>query len=333
MIIKQILLLIFFYFLLIYTYILGVPALLLNNTKILKIVKNFGQNLSIYIINNLDIQIYLAETEQEIIFNNSNLIDIIICNHQSSTDFIILISLLKYFNIYEYNFILKKSINYIPGLGFIMYSNTDIKINRKWEDDKELINSQLSNIINDDLNITDNNIKKVLIIFPEGTRLNEKKLLESQQYAIENNYEKYNNLLFPKTKGLWYIINYLSDNNLLGKIWDFTMIYSIKNSLSNLSNELNSIYFIIKEIKLPDNYQDKDEFKKWFLNIWTIKDNIINNHKNIIYKKINIEYDILILKIINYLFIFSILLLSNHYGRIYLLISFILSYILMLKKN
>ena len=111
------------------------------------------------------------------------------------------------------------------------------------------------------------------------------------------------------------------------------MIYSIENSLSNVSNELNSIYFIIKEIKLPDNYQDTNEFKKWFLNIWTIKDNIINNHKNIIYKKINIEYDILILKIINYLFIFSILLLSNYYGRIYLLISFILSYILMLKKN
>lgn len=334
MIIKQILFLILFYFfLIIYTYILSVPALLLNNNKILKIIKNFGQNLSTYIINNLNINMYLADTKQEIIFSDSNLIDIIICNHISSIDYIILISLLKYFNIYEYNFILKKSINYIPGLGFIMYTNTDIKINRKWEDDKELINSQLSNIINDEIIITDNKSKKVLIIFPEGTRFNENKLLESQKYAIENNYEKYNNLLFPKTKGLWYIINYLSNNHLLGKIWDLTIIYSNKKSFYNLFNHLDSIYLIIKEIKLLDNYQDKDIFKKWVLNIWKIKDNIIDNHKNIIYKKINIEYDSLIIKIIKYLCILGILLLSNYYGRIYLLVSFILSYILMLKKN
>jgi len=331
MIIKQILFLIlFYYFLIMYTLLLGVPALLLNNNKIINIVKKFGQDLSIYIINNLNIKLFLAETEQEIQFTNPDLIDVIVANHKSSIDFIILISLLKYLKIYNYNFVLKKDITLIPGLGFIMYTNDDITINRNWETDQDNINNQLN-----DLMKNDDNKKKVIIIFPEGTRYNNTKLIESQKFATENNYEPYNYLLFPKTKGLWFIINTLSNQNKLGKIWDLTIIYpnSIKNSLylTDLTNKLlNSINFIIKEIKLPNNYQDKDIFKKWFLDIWKTKDDIIKNNKNIIYKKININYDLQSIKIINIINTIGFILLFNNNGRIYLLISLILSYILMI---
>jgi 1-acyl-sn-glycerol-3-phosphate acyltransferase len=75
----------------------------------------------------------MAKTDKNInylINQNPELIDIVICNHVSTIDFLIVMAYLQKFNISGYNFVLKNEIIYTPGFGFIMYASQDIKLNR-----------------------------------------------------------------------------------------------------------------------------------------------------------------------------------------------------------
>ena len=71
-----------------------------------------------------------------------------------------------------------------------------IFIERSWEKDKHKIEQKVSKLKN-----------KIIIIFPEGTRKTIKNYKESVNYSIKNNFPIYENLLLPRTKGSWKIIN------------------------------------------------------------------------------------------------------------------------------
>jgi len=328
MIIKQVFLLILYiYFILIYSYVILVPGLVLSNNYIITKVRELLKSLSTYIINNFDIDIYLSNNYKNINFNNDNLVNIIVCNHKSSIDFIILLTIFEILNIDQINFVVKKSINFIPGLGLIVYSNTDIKLDRKWETDQINLDKQLDKINNG-----------YIIIYPEGTRYNNEKFISGNKYSEDNNLPIYNNLLVPKSKGLNYIINYLKNNNKLGKIYDFTLIFPefLNESIyitDLLKKSIKSIYCNIRELQIDDLYLDQTSFKQYLLKEWKNKDDIITNYNNKDYEKMFLKYNNFNLKLILIICVIGLLILINKKRSIYLLISIILSYIIILRKK
>merc|ERR1719410_2596773 len=60
-------------------------------------------------------------------------------------------------------------------------------------------------------------------IFPEGTRMNEKKLIAAQQFAKERGYPCYDHLLQPRVKGFSFLTKHL--HKTLGVIIDATIVY------------------------------------------------------------------------------------------------------------
>lgn len=337
MLIFQITLFVTFVFLILgYSYLLITPGLLIGYTPILSYVKTLAQSFFTMVLDKgFKTNFKLGETKQDIktlINSDTDKIDIIVCNHTSSLDFLLIMSYLQEFEIDSYNFVFKNEITYTPGFGFIMYANPDIKLNRNWEQDKATLGKQLDKI-------KTNGKKQVILIFPEGTRLTEKKLSEGQDFSKKNNLPVFENLMVPKSKGLWYIVNHLSDSGKLGKIWDVTLILPnfIKKSINTsdiFGKPIGDVNTVWREVILDKNFKNPEDFKSWLLNVWVTKDSFITHNDKIIFNQVypnnKVKTSTKLLTII--LLIGIILLLFNKFSRYYLLGSFILSYILIVFK-
>ncbi len=331
----QITLFVTFVFLILgYSYALITPALLIGYTPIIDYVKLLAQTFfTIVLVKGFKTKFKLAESKQNItqlINENPDKIDILVCNHTSSLDFLIIMSYLQEFQIEIFNFVLKSDIIYTPGFGFIMYGSSDVKLNRNWEQDKETLGKQL-----DKIKFTGK--KQVILIFPEGTRLTETKLKEGQEFSKKNSLPVFSNLMVPKSKGLWFIINHLAQTNKLGKIWDISLIFPkyLKKSIgftNILAEPIGDVNVIWRHVELTKNYSNQNEFKAWLINLWITKDSLIKHYDKIIYKEIfphtKAKTSTKLLTIIISVLIIGLLL--NKYGRNYMLVSLLLSYVLII---
>jgi 1-acyl-sn-glycerol-3-phosphate acyltransferase len=334
MLIQQISFLVtFIYWVIAYSYLILTPSILISNDYLIKLVKKLSQTLTVFtLIYGLKSEFYLTNTEQnikELMNQNTDLVDIIVCNHITTIDFLIVIVYLKYFGIASCNFILDYKVKHIIGFGLVMYANNDIKVFRNWELDQ---NSMLKQINKFNKNISSK--KQVLIIFPEGTRFTPDKFIEAQKFSKSKGIPIYDHLLVPKARGLWFLINSFKKANKLGRVWDITLtVPSILGKSAYVSDLINKplgpVYATIKELKLDFDYQNLETFKIWLFKNWKIKDEFMKYYKHYVYKKLyfdNTKYKHLAI-ILSICLLFS-LFLGNKYGRYYLLTSFVIGYML-----
>lgn len=240
-------------------------------------------------------------------------IDIFISNHYNLIDFMINQGIFKKLNSKELSYLYSKYMDKLPLVGNAFKYDNSLALNKKIHLDIDNIKNYIKK---------NNNI--VIYLNPEGTRINNKKLNKSKEYSKNNNLPIYNNLLFPKMKGLFTIINELAKQDKLGNIIDFTV--KIENTTKNdnhlrniLNKDIGNTYLKINTYKCP-HISDYDKFKKWFLMIWDKKEEYLNDYNNEVkykYNKLDTELDTSI-KIITILFIF---------------IFVYISYFLYLKKN
>lgn len=327
-----------------FIYFTYLPYILFNKeNNILLLTKILGQSLvKMLCIAGLNAKFYLCRTEQKIkekMNEDISKIDIIISNHTFTLDYFMIFCILKKYKIINFYGLIGTTVKNVPGAGLFMYLDDNIEINRNWDLDKDIITSQLDNIkINDK--------KQVIILFPEGHRMSEIKLQEAKQFSLEKNIHKYNNLLVPKIKGLYTIVNHLNKSGRLGNIWDFSLIFpkylqKEASTIDVIKNSIGKVYVNIRTVDIKPN-ENYEEFKENIYNIWKIKDEIITNYKLFYYDKIyfgdkntfipNIIFSVLMT-------IFFIYLLTKKRGRQYYIFSIILSYILIninikkIKKN
>ena len=299
-----------------------------NKEESANIVKNIGYYLLNYLYENaFNSGVYYSVNQEY--YGKTNNIDIIIINHINALDLNIYISIIRQFDDRPIYFIMKKAITMVPGVGFIVGSCNDIKLSRKLDDD-------VSNLIT-----SINKIKSgVIVIYPEGTRYTKDKCNESVKHCKTNNLHIFNNVLYPKMKGIWIICNELIKQNKMGNIIDFTiMVDKLRGQDGFLSTllkkEMGNSYGIISTYKVPqdNSITSYDDFKKWFIPIWINKDNILQNigtvnDKNI-YKKVKMELkpaEYILLILVTSLFIYIMMLTKG----LYLPISLVISYIIMI---
>lgn len=316
-----------------YTYILITPSILLHLSPMtIKYIKILSQSfVKFMFIYGFKCNFYQAQTEQkikELLKNNKDKIDIIISNHISHIDYFIIHCILKQYKTFDTFGIIGNSVKYYPGFGLVMNLGDNVEVNRNWQLDKNIIEPQL-----DEIKI-DNKLKKVIIIFPEGMRMMEDRLITAQQFSKDNNIHRYENILVPKIKGIWTIINHLTKTNRLGNIWDVSVIIPKylrkKAELTDLiKNNIGNIFIHMRTVSIKANY-NYDEFKENFYDFWKEKDDLIINYKKFNYNEIDFNdkktytFNNIILIVIS---LFGIYLLTKKSGRYYLLISFILSYV------
>lgn len=215
-------------------------------------------------------------------FISSDKIDIYIGNHFNYLDFLPHLSLIKNFYEGDIFIIYSNYIDNIPLIGrWFKYSN-NISVKKKLIDDKQPL-----------LDFIKKTKNGIILMYPEGTRITSEKLNKATEYSKENFNTEFNNILVPKFKGLHLIINELNKNNKLGNLIDGTVKidnigidnHKIKNLLFK---NLGKTYCQIKTYK-PEAFDDYDMFKSWFLQIWKIKDNYLNNYHKYNYSKTNFK--------------------------------------------
>lgn len=263
-------------------------------------------------------------------YEKSNKIDIITCNHISTVDCLIYLSIIKQYDNRDIYFIAKKELVFTPGIGTIFYFNNDIKISRNIDNDR-------NNIINTIQKIKNTNRSSIILILPEGTRYNEKKYKESVEFSQNNNLHKFKNLLYPKMKGIWLIYKSLEDMDCMGNIIDISVIIeNIRNKNGYLKDiltkKLGNTMSVISTYTPPINLENYEDFKNWFIEIWKIKDNILDNILTVndinIYKKIDSS-----IKYSNYILLILIITMTLYFiyttNFIYIPVSFFLTGVIM----
>jgi lysocardiolipin and lysophospholipid acyltransferase len=213
-------------------------------------------------------------------FITSDKIDIITCNHINRIDSFIISSIIKnntQKNIYP---VIQKEIAKIPIIG--SFAPVCIVLERDYDKDKNTIVNALKKINSG-----------IILILPEGTRMNENNFKKSQEYSEKNNLKKYNNLIYPKMKGLDLIVNELNNEGKLGNLIDLTIKVKDKlkfrtEYLDFIKYKIGNVYCNVNTYKINDScYNNYDNFKKWYLSIWDKKEDYINNYIDYEYKKLN----------------------------------------------
>eukprot|EP01100_Stratorugosa_tubuloviscum_P014464 TRINITY_DN7755_c0_g1_i1.p1 TRINITY_DN7755_c0_g1~~TRINITY_DN7755_c0_g1_i1.p1 ORF type:complete len:317 (+),score=101.59 TRINITY_DN7755_c0_g1_i1:43-993(+) len=121
---------------------------------------------------------------------------IVIGNHTWYLDWVILFSLaIRKGRLGYCKFFAKDMIKYIPGFGWGIYFLDSVFLKRNWAADAE-------NIQNTFAHLKRNQLPVWMISWPEGTRLDSvRKLQSSQKYSRENNLPILNHIIIPRTKG------------------------------------------------------------------------------------------------------------------------------------
>ncbi len=335
-IIKLVILIHIIFFHINYIYILCSNIININNIK---------ENITYHKNHNLDLinlsHIYgfnqkLYKTGD---FKISDKVDIIIANHINISDFIMISVLLKKICNKNIHFVLSRQIIFkICYSGLLMHLSDDFFINRNFDKDILIIENTINNINNG-----------IILIYPEGNMLNEKSYKESITFCKENNLKQFNNLLYPKAKGLWNIINILKKQNKLGNLIDLTIILDKLKEKQKMcpsyllstkpfkseEYDIGNIYHIIKTYNLNKYIDNYDIFKNFLINIWRKKDKLLEgqNYKKLNYQEIKYEKNQIIktllfalIKICIFIYLIiktkgiiipaSILLLAYHYKQI-----------------
>lgn len=110
----------------------------------------------------------------------------------------------------------KDSFKYIPGPGWGLKFTHALYVKRNWAKDVDSIRKTFKILREGDIPFW-------VVIFPEGTRLNPKKLAVSQAYAERKKLERYNKVLTPRPKGVWASVQGLKGK--LQAIYDVSISY------------------------------------------------------------------------------------------------------------
>jgi len=271
-------------------------------------------------------------------YKPSNKIDIVVCNHLFMYDSFIPISIIRQTDNRNIYLVFDKKQLLYPGYGLIFLNTPDFKTNNGIEKDTVHILDTINNKL-DDID------SGIILVFPEGDYFSNKNYNNSISYSKKNSLHQFNNLLYPKMKGLYTISNRLKQLNKLGNIIDMTIcLENFKNKDCNIYNilthDIGRTNVIITSYKSNYNINTYDEFKEYFIKIWKKKDttyniNRDNNYRDNNYRDNNYQYIKPILNkfnkniIIFIVFIFSLLVLLT-FGTYYSL-SFIASYYIIFK--
>ena len=199
----------------------------------------------------------------------TNKVNLVISNHISGIDIVIIVAILNHFNITDWYFVFKDSLLKIPVLGALLQD--DIRLTRNWENDKDLLETQLKNIK-----------KGTIVIYPEGTRFTTKKHKKSLQFCYQNKLPIFNYTLAPKARGFHSMYKILKENNNLGNIYDITLIIPkfINRNVNPLNFEMfGDISIYIEKLDLNEADLEYENLKKRLFLLWMKKNILFDKFK------------------------------------------------------
>ncbi|EOB14252.1 1-acyl-sn-glycerol-3-phosphate acyltransferase 4 [Nosema bombycis CQ1] len=197
---------------------------------------------------------------------------LVITNHIGSFDFMI-INDIFYENgmMKNLKYIVKDQLKYVPIFYQTICLLNFLILKRNFEEDKNKIIEFMKSLAK-------NEIPACLILYPEGTRFTEEKKLKSWEFCEKTGNQKFNNVLFPRFKGL-ELIGSTVDQSYIDEIADITIIHKEKDVPSLWQILFTEIKGEVEINVKTTPIKDISNFKEFLLESFRRKDLILEKNK------------------------------------------------------
>ncbi|XP_077302646.1 1-acyl-sn-glycerol-3-phosphate acyltransferase gamma-like [Arctopsyche grandis] len=162
----------------------------------------------------------------------------------------------------------KKSIQYMPPVGWSWKFGEYVFLERSYDKDKEIILKQLQELGNYPDPIW-------LLIFPEGTRFSPEKHEASQKFAEKNGLPILKHHLTPRTKG--FTTSLMGMKGKINAIYDINIAFNkddkVAPTMTNLLYGKKVLCHLhIRRIPIEDVPETEAEASKWLHDLYIVKD-------------------------------------------------------------
>lgn len=198
---------------------------------------------------------------------------IILMNHRTRYDWMYYWCLVDHFSAHQHiKIVLKNSIKRLPGFGWATQFSTFVFLKRDLLKDKGYLLDMIHYFkkANTVLN---------LMLFPEGTNLHPFTVEKSNKFAEQNNLEKYEYSLHPRSTGFLFIVNALNSDPStyqLDGIVDVTIGYKgnipADESLILMGYLPDEVHFDVKYYKMSELPPSDEGKEAWLRDIWKSKE-------------------------------------------------------------
>ncbi|XP_027090338.1 1-acyl-sn-glycerol-3-phosphate acyltransferase 2-like [Coffea arabica] len=199
---------------------------------------------------------------------------LLICNHRSDIDWLVGWVLAQRFGCLGSTLaLIKKAALYLPVLGWSMWFNNYIFLERSWTKDEYTLKSGLQGL---------NDFPQPfwLALFVEGTRFTQAKLLAAQEYAASAGLPVPQNVLIPRTKGFVYAVSQLS--SFVPAIYDITVTIPKNEPQPTMLRILRGcssvVHVHIERHLMQELPETSSGISQWCKDIFVAKDALLERH-------------------------------------------------------
>lgn len=196
---------------------------------------------------------------------------IYIMNHRTSMDWMWIWPVLYHWaRLRKLKIVLKNPLKWVPGFGWAMQQASFLFMNRKWEDDRNNMETLI-----DYFKYVDQPIE--LLMFPEGTDYNVKSRRRSDSFARKNDLPQYEFVLHPRKTGFQFMACKLINSKQIKYIHDITVGYP--RTLVDEPDKLilggefpEEVHFHVEKFAVADLPSDYDELGTWLEERFRLKE-------------------------------------------------------------
>nr|XP_043633592.1 1-acyl-sn-glycerol-3-phosphate acyltransferase 2-like [Erigeron canadensis] len=170
--------------------------------------------------------------------------------------------------------LIKKSLKFLPVIGWSMWFSEYIFLERNWSEDKNTLKAGFENL-------RDFPMPLWLAVFVEGTRFTHAKLLAAQEFAIESKLPVPKHVLIPRTKGFVAAINHL--RSFVPAIYNCTVAIPKDQPLPTIlrmfRGNSSTVHVHIKRYLICELPETDGDIKQWCRDIFVEKDALLDLHQ------------------------------------------------------
>jgi len=193
---------------------------------------------------------------------------IIIANHQAFADVPIVAYVASLHRRAKHlRYFCKNSFKWIPGPGWALHFSGAIFLKRNWAEDLVTINATFQEL-------RESEDKFWFVIFPEGTRVNAKKIKASQEYMSTKGMDPLKTRIMPRVKGFHAAISGLGQR--IDAVYDLSIQYKGVDKAPSLWRFVSGVDFNIhiKRYPISEIPKASSEQQRWLLERIKEKDGI-----------------------------------------------------------
>ncbi|XP_045608732.1 1-acyl-sn-glycerol-3-phosphate acyltransferase delta isoform X2 [Procambarus clarkii] len=170
----------------------------------------------------------------------------------------------------------KKMMQYVPTIGWAWRFSDTIFLNRNWQEDKTIMQSQIKEFF-------DYPYPVWMLLFAEGTRFTPAKHEASMEFARKRGLPELKRHLIPRTRGFIQCVQSLQGN--FPVIYDVTVGFNTKEgeepSLHNMlrgRKVMSEVY--VRRIPLDEVPDDEESASKYLHDLYRTKDQLLDSYIN-----------------------------------------------------